>query len=469
MPSSDKALERSALFVTTLTAFMGPFMISSVNVALPQIQKDLAMNAIELSWMATAYLLATAVFLVPAGQLAEIRGRKKIFIVGLITYTAASVLTVFAPSAAWLIGFRAFQGAGAALSITTGMAILTAVFPSQRRGHAIGIYVAAVYIGLSAGPFIGGFMTRYLGWRSLFASMLPLGAMTVWIAKRFLKTEWAEARGQSLDTLGSVVYGVSILLLVLGATRLPDSSGIFLAAAGVVGMVLFVIHEKRVAFPVFEVSLFITNHTFAFSTLAALIHYAATFAVTFMMSLYLQYMQGMPPQTAGTVLVVQPVIMALCSPLAGRLSDRLEPRLIASTGMALTAVSLGVLSTFTRTSPLALIVADLALLGFGFSLFSSPNMSAIMGSVAPRHYSIASGATATMRLLGQMFSMASATLVLSLYIGRNPIEPSTYHLFLKSMNMIFTLFALLASVGVFFSMFRGKMRHPPYRDNKGAS
>ena len=458
MHSSDKTLERSALFVTTLTSFMAPFMISSVNVALPKIQADLSMNAVELSWMATAYLLATAVFLVPASQLADIKGRKKIFVAGLYTYTAASVLAVFAPSAPWLIGFRAFQGAGAAMTVTTGMAILTSVFPAKRRGQAIGIYVAAVYGGLSAGPFIGGFMTRYLGWRSLFIVMLPLGITAIWITARFLKSEWTVARGQKMDRPGSVVYGLSIVLLIWGATRLPDTTGILLAATGLAGLLLFIRHERRTAFPVFDVTLFATNRTFAFSTLAALIHYAATFAATFLMSLYLQYMKDMPPQTAGSVLVVQPVIMALCSPLAGRLSDRLEPRLIASAGMALTAAGLGLLSTLTRTSATPVILAYLAILGFGFALFSSPNMSAIMGSVPPRHYSIASGATATMRLMGQMVSMATATMVLSIYLGRDPIQPSNHHLFLESVRIIFTTFALLAATGIFFSMFRGKIR-----------
>lgn len=451
-------LERSALIVASLTSFMGPFMISSVNVALPAIQKEMGVDAVTLGWISTSYLLAVAVILVPIGKLADIHGRKRIFSAGLFIYTLASTLTVFVPSVSWLIVMRVFQGCGTALFVTTGMAILTSVFPPQKRGRAIGFYVSAVYIGLSAGPFLGGMMTQHLGWRSLFLSMLPLGAGSIYATQRYLKGEWADARGERFDWAGSLIYGCAILCLVYGATRLPRLLAVYLVLGGGLALVGFIWVESKIDQPVFEVQLFRNNRAFTFSSLAALINYSATFAVTFLMSLYLQYIKGLSPQSAGTVLVVQPIVMALFSPLAGRLSDRFEPRVIASIGMALTAAGLSLFVFLGTETGLGFILLNLMQLGFGFALFSSPNMSAIMGAVDKRHYGIASGTVATMRLLGQMTSMAMATVLLAIFLGHEPIHPGNFPQFIKSVRFCFQISAVLCGVGILFSLFRGNLR-----------
>ena len=457
-PEKQASLERSALFVATLTSFMGPFMISSVNVALPAIQNDLQMNAVQLSWVATSYLLAISVALIPAGKLADIHGRKKVFSTGLMVYTLGATAAAFVHTSAWFLFLRVIQGLGAALFVTTGMAILTSIFPPRKRGRAIGIYVAAVYVGLSVGPFAGGFLTQHFDWRIIFMAMFPLGLGSVAVTFVFLKGEWADPHSLRFDLSGCLIYVGAIFCLVYGATILPSTAGWVLVSAGLSGLILFFRHQLRSSHPVFDVSLFVENRTFAFSSLAALLNYSATFAVTFMMSLYLQYIKGMTPQSAGMVLMAQPVIMAIFSPLAGRLSDRVEPRLLATGGMAITALGMAVFTQLhTRTSTSG-IVGNLVLLGFGFALFSSPNMSAIMGAVAKKDYGIASGAVATMRLLGQMVSMAVATMVLSLMIGPQAITPENYSRFLVSSRVVFSVSVFLCSVGIFFSMFRGRLR-----------
>ncbi len=452
---ANPALERSALIVATLASFIGPFMISSVNVALPAIQADLGMDAVQLSWIATAYLLAMAVVLVPAGKFADIHGRKRVFTTGLAVYTFGSVAAAFVNSAALLIVTRVLQGIGAALFVTTSMAILTSIYPPNRRGRVLGIYVAAVYVGLSVGPFVGGMLTQYLGWRSIFLIMLPLGLFSLAMTFFFLKGEWLGEPGQKLDLGGCLLYAVAILALVYGASRLPATVGIALVLSGLALLVIFVRHQLAASFPVFDMQLFAGNRTFAFSSLAALLNYSTTFAVTFLLSLYLQYIKGMPPQTAGTVLMAQPIMMALLSPVAGRLSDKVEPRLLATAGMLTTVIGVALLTTLDSERSVMLIVANLILLGIGFALFSSPNMSAIMGAVEKRHYGLAAGAVATMRLLGQMFSMAVATVVLALIIGRQAITPANYDLFLRSIHTVFTISATLCFCGVYFSWFRG--------------
>lgn len=455
--STNLAQERSALFVATLTSFMGPFMISSVNVALPTIQNELHMDAVELSWISTSYLLAVAIGLLPSGKIADIHGRKKVFGAGLVVYTFAVVVTAFAESGAMLIGLRVLQGLGAAMFVSTGMAILTSIFPPDRRGRVIGIYVAAVYVGLSAGPFVGGYITYYFGWRMIFLMMLPLGALSIWLTLKYLVGEWYGDRDQQLDVAGCVLYGGSIMALVYGATRLPESIGVILICSGLAGTVGFIRHQRKSRYPIFEVKLFLENKVFAYSSYAALLNYSATYGVTFLVSLYLQFIKGLSPQVAGSILMVQPVVMAVLSPMAGRLSDRVEPRLLATSGMAITVLGVFLFSRLQPSTPLSLILANLVLLGVGFALFSSPNMSAMMGAVAKRHYGLASGLVATMRLLGQIFSMAITTTALALLVGREVITPDNYDQFLLAIQVVFMASAMFCLVGTYFSWSRGRM------------
>ena len=408
--------------------------------------------------MATALLLAIAVFLIPLGKIGDIYGRKKIFTLGLAVYTLASLTGAFSISMSMLIAVRVFQGFGAAMFVTTGMAIVTSVFPPERRGRAIGFYVSAVYIGLSVGPFAGGLLTQHLGWRSNFGVVVPFGAASIWVTLKYLKGEWADAKGETFDIPGSLLYAASVFLLVYGASLLPRLPAVYLILAGVIALMTFVRVELRTPQPVFDVRLFSGNKLFLYSCLAALINYAATFAVTFLISLFLQYIKGLPPQAAGTILVAQPVVMAFLSPLAGRLSDRIEPRLISSAGMTLTVLGLLLFALVGTETSEYYIVATLMVLGFGFALFSSPNMNAIMGAVDKKFFGIASGTVAAMRLLGQMTSMAIAMVVFAVFIGREQITPNNYDLFLKSVKISFSIFAVLCTFGIFFSFSRGALR-----------
>jgi len=456
--SDNRAIERSALIVATVTSFMGPFLISAVNVGLPTIQEEFSVDAVLLSWIATSYLLAVTVFLVPVGKIADIYGRKKIFLTGLIIYELASFISVLATSVQTLIFYRVFQGVGAAMFVTTGMAILTSVFPLERRGRAIGIYVAAVYIGLSTGPFLGGILIQQFGWRSIFIFVLPFGVISIILTLKHLPGEWADARGDKFDLWGSIVYGLAIVSLVYGASLLPDILAVYLMAFGVTGLAAFIWMELKVNIPVFEVRLFQNNRLFTYSSLAALINYAATYAVTFLLSLYLQYIKGMSPQNAGIILVAQPAMMAIFSPSVGKLSDKIEPRILSSLGMTVTVFGLIHFIFIGTQTSILLIAGTLVVLGFGFAVFSSPNMNSIMSSVEKKYFGIASGTVATMRLLGQMASMAISTVIFAIYIGRAEISPDNFDRFLKSIKIIFLIFSILCAVGIFFSLSRGQLR-----------
>jgi len=457
--SMDGAVnKRSALLVAALGSFLTSFMSSSVNIALPSIGREFAMDAVLLSWVATSYLLAAAMFLVPFGRIADIHGRKRIFTYGILIYTVSSLLSAISTSAIILICFRILQGIGGAMIFGTGVAIITSVFPVGERGKALGINVATVYSGLSLGPFLGGFLTQHFGWRNIFLVNVPLGGLIMAFIFWKLKGEWAGAKGEKFDFTGSMIYSLTLIAIMYGFSLLPAMSGAWLILMGVLGILAFIRWEMRVESPVLNMNLFRNNTVFAFSNLAALINYSATFAVGFLLSLYLQYTKGLSPQNAGLILVSQPLMQAIFSPFAGRLSDRIEPRIVASMGMVLTAVGLFLFTFLNEKTTLEFIVANLILVGFGFALFSSPNTNAVMSSVKKRFYAVASGTRGTMRLTGQMLSMGIAMLIFAIYIGRVQITPEYYPLFLRSAKAAFIIFAVLCFGGIFASLARGKAR-----------
>jgi MFS family permease len=354
--------------------------------------------------------------------------------------------------------FRIIQGTGGAMIFGTGVAIITSVFPPGERGRALGINVAAVYLGLSLGPFMGGILTGHFGWRSIFFVNTIIGILLTTLVFWKLKGEWAGSEGETFDFTGSVIYGFSLALIMYGFSRLPMKTGMWLILLGASGIAAFIWWEMRVRDPVLHMTLFRNNRVFALSNLAALVNYSATAAVGFLMSLYLQYVKGLTPQHAGLILVSQPLIQAIFSPLAGRLSDRIESRIIASIGMTVTVLGLLFLTVLTETTTLKFIAASLVFLGFGFALFSSPNTNAIMSSVEKRFYGIASATLATMRLTGQMFSMGIAMLILAVHVGRVQITPEYFPAFLTSMKTAFLIFALLCFGGIFSSLSRGTVR-----------
>jgi len=430
-------------------------MMSALNIALPSIQKEFSADAVLLSWVATSYILATAIFLVPIGKIADIYGRNKIYKWGFIIFTFVSFGIGFVPSIELLIFMRVLQGIGGAMIMTTGMALLTSVFPPQERGKALGINVSAVYSGLSIGPFIGGVLTERLGWESIFLLIAPFGLIVIFLAQKYLKDEWADAKDEKVDIPGSLIYALTLVALVYGSSLLPEIKGIILMLCSIPGLIFFIRRQLTIPNPVFQVRLFLNNRVFTFSSIAALINYAGTTAVTFLLSLYLQYIKAMTPQQAGLILIIQPIVMAVLSPYAGRLSDKREPAVIASFGMAGTALGLFLLIFLSQDTSLVWIICALIVLGLGFALFSSPNTNAIMSTVEKRYYGIASAAVSTMRMLGQMFSMAIVTLIISLQIGKNQLTPEFYPMFLKSIKISFILFTCLCLLGIFFSYSRG--------------
>lgn len=447
----------AVLTVTSLSSFLMPFMGSSVIVALPSIGKAFSLDALTLNWVSTSYLIASSVFLLPLGRAADIYGRKRIFIWGISVYTVSSVLIALSPFISVLLIMRILQGLGSSMVFGTGTAILIEAYPPEERGRVLGINVAATYLGLSLGPFLGGILTGSFGWESVFLINAPIGLAAFILALEGIEEGRGEGRSGAFDLSGSLIYSMSVVGVMYGFSKVPGRIGFLLTFAGMMGLLLFIVWEKKVEVPVLDMGLMTRNRQFAFSNLAAFIHYSATFAVTFLMSIYLQYVRGMSPEGAGLILVSQPLVMMIFSPLAGRLSDKIEPRFLASLGMVVTCLGILMLVFLRETASLVSILLPLMIIGFGFALFSSPNTNAIMSSVEKNAYGLASGMIATMRLTGQTVSMGIVLVLFAVFLGQNQILPQIFPDFMKSMRLGFIIFSLLCAAGSLASMARGRL------------
>ncbi|QTA80493.1 Major facilitator superfamily protein [Desulfonema limicola] len=464
MAGFDKTIKQSAspgitLFVVSVVQFITPFMFSAVGIALPTIGLEFQASAVQLGLIEMVYILAFALFLLPLGRFADIHGRRLIFITGTGLISIATLALGLTKSIESFIIIRFFQGASAAMITTTSFAILTSVFPPEKRGRAIGIIVSCVYTGLSIGPSIAGIITTHFGWHWIFLGAVPFEFAALILTLVKLKGEWAEARGERFDWTGSLIYMVSLAAIVIGSILLNKNiAGKWYLIAGICSMILFMIFEYNTPSPILDVRLLMDNRFFTYSNIATWLNYAASFGVTFFFSIFLQSVKGFSAQTAGFILIIQPVIMAVTAPFSGRLADSYPPERIATIGMAVCAVGLSFGAAMNVQTSLTEICIVLVLLGFGFGLFSTPNMTAIMGSVQPRHYGVASSMVATMRSAGMLTSMTIITIIISLFMGNDSITQDNQILFISSMHTALITFSIMSFAGIAFSLGRLRLR-----------
>lgn len=439
-----------------ITSFVGAFMGSSMNVAVPAMAEDFNLNPDILTWAVTSFLIGSAAGLLPFGRLSDIKGRRKVYVTGLFCVTVMTIACALMQHFLLFIFIRFLQGLSMAMIFGTSMALLVSCYDANKRGRILGISVSFVYAGVSLGPFIGGFITDYLGWRMIFwftGFVLFINLMLM----LKVKVDWYGAKGQKFDFIGSLIYIVMIILFLYGLSDWTRHEFVhYFPLAAFVLFLLFIWEQKRTASPLIKLSLF-KNTIFAMSNLAALIHYSATFAIGFIISLYLQLVRGMDAFSAGSFLLIQPLVMAIVSPKAGALSDKFSPRLIASGGMGIMMAGLFVFSFLTETTPFYFIGANLAFIGLGFGLFSSPNNNVIMGAVKAEYYGIASSVVAVMRLIGQAVSMAIVTLVLSVYTADIAMAEYVDMIFEASRHL-FLLFCVLCAFGLAASLMRGRAK-----------
>ena len=368
---------------------------------------------------------------------------------GIFILGVASVLAPFSPSMEVLILCRILEGVGVAAITSNSIALLSAVYPPERRGAVIGYAVSAVFLGLSAGPVLGGVMTQMLGWHSIFYFVVVLSAIafvTVWFS---IAHDICENAGEPYDFSGTFVYMLLIVSLVLGLINLPELWAVGLFAVGVcIFLPLFFFVEKKSAYPVFAIHLYSKNMVFTRGTIATVINFGATYAISFFLSMYLQFAAMLTPMEAGVVLVAMPFTQMIFSPLAGRVSDKMEPRFLTTAGMLVMTGGLLVLLQLGEMVNLPVLVATLVVMGVAVALFASPNNNMILGSVQRREYGSANSIIGTMRQMGMVLSMGLATCFISIYLGATTDMAGNLEAFLTAMHLSFfcgMIFCLVAA------------------------
>jgi len=458
---TDNSIRRSTLMVVTEISFITTFMSSAINLAIPSIGHSFSSSTILLGWIVTVYILTTATFLLPFGRFADIYGRKKILIVGLITFSVFTLLCGLSWSVSSLLVFRALQGLSSSAIFSTNIAILVSAYPSDKRGKVLGISTASTYLGLSLGPVIGGTVNHYLGWRSIFYFTFVIGVILSSIASLKLK-EQLNPKKEKYDLIGSTIGSFGIALLLYGISSILISSlSKYIIVLGVILIILFLFYEKKQTYPILPIGLFKNNLTFSMSNLAAMINYSATFAISFFISLFLQEVLDLNSSLSGLILLAQPIVMALISPFSGRLSDRIASRYLSSGGMAIITVGLFILIFLSKSISIWIIVSDLALVGVGFALFTSPNSNAVMSAVEKEYYGIASSLLSASRLIGQALSMAVVNIMISIYIGNSTLAATHPDALTTCIRVSFIIFTVTCLIGVFASFVRGKKNDTP--------
>ena len=437
-------------------------MLTGVNVALPSIAQELRVDAVVLTWIPMSYLMAVAACVLSFGRLADMYGRKKVYLVGTAGVIVTSIFTALSDSATEMIIGRLAQGVCAAMLYATNVAVISSVVTADKRGVAIGYTVSAIYLGLALGPLLSGWLVEYFSWRWTFLLHVPLALAVLYIGIFKIDRDWTADDLGEFDTIGSMVYAVAIVMLMLGLSSLSNYVDVVLIFVGLAGLIFFFKFELRHPHPVFDVSLFYTSTLFTLACAASLIMYTTTFGNVVLVSLYLQYIKGISPTVVGFILICQPVVMTIIAPVAGRLSDQYSPRLLALFGMGVTAVSHSILATLNTDSPVSLVIFCMILNGIGFGLFSSPNANAMMGAIGARNYGRAGSAIAVMRVVGQMASMAVVTLVFGLLIGPRALDVAAFPELNLAIQVCFAVGAGLCFLFISFSFFQSQRRslHP---------
>lgn len=439
------------LFICAVLSFFAVFAVNSVMVVIPTIAAEFHMNNIVQNWAIIIFLLVVAVLSVPAGQISGKYGLKKVTIISVVLFILISIANVLVTSSEQFLLCRLILGISLSFFNVTSMAMVVSAFRPEERGKALGITITGVYIALSLAPVLGGILNYHLGWRSVVLFGVPF--LLVILALLFTKVdeEWITFGGIPLDVKGSVAYGIGMVLFIYGFTILNTSLGVILTVLGVIVLIIFGLIELREAHPVFDIRFF-KNRKFLSANFASLCAYLATFAVTTILNYHLQYIKGMDSQTAGIILLAAPLCQVILAPIAGRLSDKYVPQVLAAIGMSLGTISLLLFSFLNETTSIEFLIGSMIIYGIGFGLFSPPNTNVIMSSVPPKDTSVASAAVATMRTVGQAMSLGILTLVFAFVMGNVPIVEQYYPLLISSCQITCIICMVLCVASVFASL-----------------
>ena len=419
------SFETYIILACSISTFLTGFSSNAISVALPQIASTFVFNNILQNWVPNAFFLTVAILSVPLAKICSDYGLKKSFVISLIVFLMGAILSVVSLSGEMFFISRIIQGIAAGGIYVTSVTIMVNQVSPKRRGRALGMNVAAVYIGLSLAPVLGGILTHNFGWESIFIFTIPFLLLNILIAHFKIPEDKKTINNEPFDKVGSILYMLGIGLIIFGFSSLNDSFGLITLVIGIILLSGFFIYDHYHEFPVFNVKLF-QNHKFLSANLASLISYIATILVTMVLNYHLQYIRGMNSQSAGLILIVTPLLMAIVAPQSGKLSDKINPQKISALGMGLVTIALFIFSFLDEGMSIYLLIFAMVLQGIGYGLFSSPNTNTIMSSVPPKETPAASASLSTMRVIGQTLSIAMVTVIFAIVIGSGDIVPSVY-------------------------------------------
>jgi MFS family permease len=394
--------------------------------------------------------------MLPAGKLADNYGRKRIYAYGLALNAFSSLMCGIGTSIEWVLFWRFVQGGSSSMIFGTGVAIITSVTPANKRGTALGITAACIYIGLTIAPAVSGWLTELWGWRSVFLFQVPIVMALLLLMKMRLTGEWKNDVKTRYDWWGTLIFALFSVFLVYGLSVLPSTwGGVFLGLSAA-NLTLFIVHQSRSRRPLIRVQMFRDSRVFSMSLTTSLLMYASNFPLVFLMSLYLQYVKGMSPSHAGQVILVQALAMAIMAPLSGKLADRFQARLVATSGCVIVACGLLVLSLMDPDTSVIYIAGSLLLIGIGFGLFSTPNNNAIMGSAQSHEVGVASASMNLFRTIGNLLGMSLVNLMVHYYLGEAQFTEEQNPALIQTIDMAIYMSLIFVVVACAISAFRGK-------------
>lgn len=445
----DKKIGIYALLASCLGVFYGSYSANVASVALPKMALAFGLNNILQNWVSLSFILTMAVFTVPLGKICGKYGVKKTFIYSCILFLVGTIGTALSNSAILLFAFRILSGIGAAgLSVDTPLIIAEVVSP-ENRGKAFGINLACVYLGIALAPFLGGFLIYDFGWQSIFWVMVPFVLLNI-IVLLLIPNDWYEGVNDIFDWKGSIVFAMGIIMFIYGFSNITSPIGLILAIIGVVLLILFIKTELKVPDPILKMSLY-KNKRFLSSNLASLLSYVATFAVTTILSYYLQYIMGWNTAQTGLLVAISPVLMAVSSPLAGYLSDKVDPQKLTTLGMGLVTIGLFILIFLNKNIPVPVLVLSLCFQGIGYGIFASPNNNTIMSSVPAEDTPMASSSLATMCVMGETISMTVFTVICAIIMGDVVIAVANFPELIFSIKITFIIVTIISILAAYAS------------------
>ena len=453
----EETLNKYVIIIGILCSFAVAFNSNALSVALPTIANDFQISNIMQNWIVNIYLLIIAALSVPFGKICGKYGLNRTLVIGLIIYIIGAILSGMASDANIILVSRIIHAVGSSILFVNVMAIITAQIPSNTRGQAVGLTITGVYVGLTSAPTIGGILVQNISWRSIFYVTLPLIFISIYLLKRINK-EWSVDEDVPIDIKGSILYMIGILVLMFGFTSLNESYGMLLAVIGLIVLTIFAKYELKLSNPIYDIKLF-RNVKYTSSNIASFISYFATFVVTYILNYHFQYLNGFDPQTTGIILIVTPLLMAIIAPLSGRLSDKIDPQILAAIGMSLVSIAMFILVFLDESTPIYIVLIAMILQGTGFGIFSSPNSNIILGSVEKKDIPTASASLSTVRTIGQSFSLGLLTVIFSFVMGNVQILPSNYPLLIQSSQITMIFSTIFCVIAVLLSLMGVKSKH----------